>query len=234
MKYLLVLGFACDVYKQEPRARIFVGDRFVDEFSISNYSDTLIATRNNFLDRFWKTLRPHQEIEGINQEIEILPPLKFYEIELSEILDTLEVRIEIKNNDSNYTNGFITNSTLIKLQACHFFPLNINLIEKLNKIKNKNRFTENYAWYKSRKSLIFDFSRDGMQWQGKNGQIVAGAQLQVSGIGGDGMFKCKLEKKYGIFIKSARGYSYRFNFSYPLIHYFLNKYIQHANQRNTD
>lgn len=229
----MVLGFACNVYRQEPQARIFIGNRFVDEFSISNYADTLTSARNNFRDTY-NTLRPFKEIEQINHQIENFPPLKFYEVNLSEILETLEIRIEIKNHDSNYINGFITNSTLIKLQVFSFFPLNVGIIEKFMKIRNKNRLSKNYAWYRANKNFIFDFSRDGMQWQGKNGLMVEGTKLQLNNLGGDGMFTCKLKKKYGIFIKSALSYSYRFNFNYSIIHYFLNKYLQHANQRNTN
>ena len=31
MKYLLVVGFHCDVYRREPRARLFFNDKLIDE-----------------------------------------------------------------------------------------------------------------------------------------------------------------------------------------------------------
>ena len=34
MKYLLVVGFHCDVYRREPRARLFFNDKLIDEFNI--------------------------------------------------------------------------------------------------------------------------------------------------------------------------------------------------------
>ena len=43
MKYLLVVGFSCDVYRREPRARIFVGDRLVDEFCIKHNVNSEIS-----------------------------------------------------------------------------------------------------------------------------------------------------------------------------------------------
>ena len=39
MKYLLVVGFACDIYRQEPRARIFIRDKLIDEFYILPHKD---------------------------------------------------------------------------------------------------------------------------------------------------------------------------------------------------
>lgn len=235
MRYLLVLGFNCDVYRQEPRARIFVGNQLIDEFYINHHPDTLSIAKNKF-GQDNHTLQPYRDIEQIDLQIKNFPPLKFYEIELPETLDILEIRIEIKNNDSNYVNGFMTNSTLIRLQECYFFPSNKKLMARLFEIRNKNRLTQNYAWYRAEKSIRFNFIRNGMQWQGKNGQIVdyTSTKLKHNNIGGDGVFTCKLEKKYGIFIKLSQLYSYRFNLDYSFIDYFFNKYEQYANQRNTN
>ena len=232
MKYLLVVGFACEVYRQNPRARIFVGGQLLDEFYISHHKDKLSPAKENF----WQNrhiLQPFSSIQEI--ETQNFPPLRFYEVEINTTLDRAELRIEIKNSDSNYTNGFITNSTLIKLQVCYFFPLHQKLLLRFKEIKNKNRQTQNYAWYHLNKNHIFDLLQHKLQWQGKNGQIVDSNRdiLKDYQIGGDGVFTCELVKKYQILINKPKK-SNRYNFKNTLVDYFVNKYEQHENQRNTD
>jgi hypothetical protein len=179
-------------------------------------------------------LQPYSETEWTNTNIKNFPSLKFYEVEIDTTLDRVELRIEIKNSDSNYTNGFITNSTLIKFQVCYFFPLHEKLLLRFEEIKNKNRQTQNYAWYRFYKNRIFDLIVNSLCWQGKNEQIVNyNRHLNRYNLGGDGIFTCGLVKKYQILLNKPKK-SYRYNFDNKLIDYFLNKYAQHANQRNTD
>ena len=233
MKYLLVVGFACDVYRREPRARIFVGDKLIDEFYIQHHKDTIATAIKNFL-KDKQLLEPFVEPELVNIQIKNFPPLRFYEVEIDTKLDREELRIEIKNSDSNYTNGFITNSTLIQLKVCYFFPLHQKLLLRLKKIKNKIRL-QNYVWYRSYKNHIFDLLQNKLQWQGKNGQIVEYARCQLGDctLGGDGVFIYKLVKKYQILISKLKKSS-RYNFNALIVDYLLNKYNEYANQRNTD
>jgi hypothetical protein len=233
MKYLLVVGFACDVFRREPCARIFIGDILIDEFYIPHHKDTLTPAVQNF----WKNrhiLQPFSATELENMQIKNFPPLRFYEIELSQTLNLAKLRIEIKNSDSNYVNGFMSKSTLITLNVCYFFPLHQKLLLRFKEIKNKNSQTQNYAWYRMHKD-IFDLLVNGLCWQGKNGQIVVSDRyysLCSLTLGGDGVFTCKLLKKYQILINKPKKSS-RYNFRVMLVDYFLNKY-KHANQRNTD
>jgi hypothetical protein len=235
MKYLLVVGFTCDIYRQEPRARIFIGDKLIDEFYIPNYKDTLDAA----MKEFWQNkhiLQPLSEIEWANIQIKNFPSLRFYEVELNTTPNKMKLCIEIKNSDNNYTNGFTTNSTLIQLKVCSFFPLHEKLLSRLKKIKNKNRSTQNYAWYHLGKNRIFDLILNSLSWQRKNGKIIESidiGSLNLYNVGGDGVFTCELVKKYQILISKTKK-SYRYNFNSFFIDYFINKYKQHANQRNTD
>jgi hypothetical protein len=230
MKYLLVLGFACNVYRREPRARIYVGDQLIDEFHISNTSDNLLMATNKFFE-IRHPLQPFQSFTLYNLHIKNFPPLKFCELEIDKKIKHLTLRIKIDNNDSNYSNGFMTYSTLIKLTVCCCFPLDKRVLSRLKKIKNKNRIDKNYAWYRSNKNYIFDLVRNGMCWKGVNGQKFETNKnflLAYHEIGGDGEFFCQLNKKYGIFI-SKLFQSYRYNFRPTLIDYLLNKYKQYEN-----
>jgi hypothetical protein len=180
-------------------------------------------------------LQPFSHTEESNIQLNNFPPLRFYEIDIDTTLDRENLRIEIKNSDSNYTNGFITHSTLIQLKVYYFFPLNQKLLLRFKQIKNKNRSTQQYAWYRSSKNHIFDLLQNQLQWQGKNGQIVEYARYQINGyrLGGDGVFVYKLVKKYQILISKLKKFN-RYNFNTMIVDYLLNKYNEYANQRNTD
>jgi len=118
--------------------------------------------------------------------------------------------------------------------VCYFFPVHQKLLWRFKEIKNKNLQTQNYAWYRTHKNFIFDLAVNGLSWKGKNGQIVDSNIYYLSNceLGGDGVFTCELVKKYQILINKLKKPS-RYNFDYPLIDYFLNKYNEYANQRNT-
>lgn len=230
MRYLLVIGFACDIYRREPLARIFVGDKLIDEFNIPHHKDTFdIAMKN-----FWQNnhiLQPILNEYVTNLEIKNFPPLRFYEVDIERIPDKLELRIDINNSDSNHSNGFITRSTLLKLKVFYFFPINQKLWSRLDKIKIKNRFTKNYAWYRIKNDIIN--LNTYWQWHGKQGQNfycnlnknITSHQPGCYEIGGSGHFICELVKKYGIFIPKLVK-SYRHTFNKVFINYFCNKYKQ--------
>ena len=236
MRYLLVVGFACEVYRKEPRARIFVGGKLIDEFYISHHIDTKTPALK-ILNQNKHVLQPFSNIEKLNMEINFFPPLRFYEIEIDQPGDQLKLHIDIDNDDSNYTNGFITESTLLQLQIFYFFPLDKELLSRLSKIMIKNRASENYAYIRCEKNNIFNLVIKGLNWYGKekkfNQQFYKSSDRYITSIGGSGHFTFDLVKKYGIFI-SRVFQSYRYNFHPRLIDYFINKYKQYENQRNTN
>lgn len=229
MRYLLVVGFTCEVYRREPRARIFVGDRLVDEYYISHETDRLTIERKKFIENH-HALQPIPRNTIPERELKNFPDLKFYEVEVEQNLDQIEIKIEIGNNDNNYLNGFMTHSTFVKLQVCYFFPLHDKLIARLIKIKNRTLPTKKYAWNHLNKMKMFNLKVGTMSWQPKNGKFVPTTMFDELKIGGDGAFSCVVYKKYGFFFtKMTR--PCKFDLNHFHINYFLNKY-QHANQRN--
>ena len=234
MRYLLVLGFASNVYRREPRARIFVSDQLIDEFN-------LCATWNNFfpiLKKFFEKrhpMQPYSELEYYNILMQDSAPLRFYELEVDKNVKHLTVRINIANNDSNYSNGFVTKSTLIKLKVCYLFPLDKRVLLRLQEIKNKNRNSKNYAWYNARKNFLFDITGTGMCWKGVNGQKFESSSdspLYLHNVGGNGEYVCQLTKKYGILMPTLAR-ACRYTFYGAFINYFFDKYFYYANQRDS-
>lgn len=235
MRYLLVLGFTCDVYRREPRARIFVGDKLIDEYYIKNFKDFLLTEENN-LQKSVHKLQPISRDKIDNIFFKNLPPLHFYEIDIKNKKDKLNIRIEIDNEDSNYSNGFLSKSTLLKIKVFYFFPLNKELIKLLGKILKKKITSKYYAYIKNQKSLLFNLTANGLEWHGKDKKIINSTYnllIHNVSIGGSGHFTCDLEKKYGIYIKKNKK-SHIYMFSIIYLNYFINKYEQHANQRNSD
>lgn len=228
MRYLLLVGFDCQIYRQKPQARIFVGDKLIDEFCISPHCNDGFLSNNYFANVH--RLQPFSYKEYVNFSIKEITFLKFYEIEIEKKCNRLELRIDINNNDSNITNGFYTKSTYIKLKRLFFFPYSKNILSHLYQIKIKNSIGKNYAWYKRTKHTIFNIIRN-VKWYGKNKQLIDSTNFEHHNIGGSGYFHCELYKKYGIFIPPSIKPN-RFNLDYYLIDYFFNKYKQYANQRN--
>jgi hypothetical protein len=230
MKYLLVLGFCCDVYRKKPRARIFVDDKLIDEFDVPHQKNNLkIAIENYFLNRH--TLKPFsKDNEFLNLKIKNFSSLQFYEIEIEQKKKQLKLRIDVENNDSNSTNGFMTKSTLLTFQLLYFFPYNIKILSHLNTIRMKNIIGKNYAWYRRPNNNLFDIIYNS-QWHGKNKQSFISSSTKVlsyHGIGGSGYMQCELVKKYGILIPRSIK-SNRYDLNLPLLNYFFNKYKQYEN-----
>jgi hypothetical protein len=232
MRYLLVLGFDCDVYRKEPRARIFVGDQLVDEFNILRNSSVNTYSVSNFTQ-----LESWSRIAFLRKQINNFPSLRFYEVEIDKNMDQLILRINVENQDSNYTNGFVSKSTLIKLKVCMFFPLDQKILTRLSKIVKKKFFKKNFAWLYAQKNDIFNPLHAGcLRWIGDNKEIYPDNFtnfLYTHNIGGNGYFICNLLKKYGIFFHKIKK-SYRLHFFSDIINYLIDKYQKHANSRNTN
>jgi hypothetical protein len=228
MRYLLVVGFACNVHRREPRARIFVDDQLIDEFLISPHKDTLTDARKLFYQNK-HILQPFLSNDFMTTDIKNLPSLRFYEVEIDQTKNQLKLNIDIENNDNNNTNGFITKNTLLQLQSLYFFPYHKKILSYLDDIKIKNRIGKDYAWYRRNGNDFFNILFQ-TKWHGKNRQVVPS---HLYNIGGSGYFCCELLKKYGIFIPKISK-SWKFSMIKNMEFYFINKYEQHANQRNSN
>ena len=111
---ILALGFYCQIYKKRPNIRIIVDNVFIDDFDIEphNFEDTSI------------------------------PNLKFYQLNLpDDDLCEHSISLQIKNDDSNYNNGFMTKSTLIKFHTCYLAPGDNYRYKKNNLIENPLHLT---------------------------------------------------------------------------------------------
>jgi hypothetical protein len=236
MRYLLVLGLFCNVYRKKPRIRLFFNNQLVDEFNMPHQpkNKNLIHPRIN-LKHLLQPLTHKMQIEYAEKS---LPPLLFYHIDVDNQITQTQIRIDIDNNDSNYINGFITNSTLLQIKVLSLLPQNKKIYEWFLQKHTSRRNTDRYAWYR-RKLINRFFKFDQAKWIGNNGQKINcnnDMSIEEYSIGGSGSLTCELKKKYGILLAKNQiiKRSYIFGQDLHLHDAIYYKYEQYANQRNSN
>lgn len=237
MRQLLMLGFYCKVYRRDPLCRIYINDILVDEFNI-----------------------PHTpKIKNINNENKaVLDPYYFdketFEFESSPLFckfiefndqheKNLDIRVEIHNDDNNYSNGFMTKNTQIIFSYCYL--LSTKVLKLLNRIKYQWKFNKNSCFKKYDLKKILNF------YTGKKAEIVNnlvnGADLifpdsiqhrtatSKSWIGTSGYFHLKLKKKLGFWRHNTdnRKGIWRAGLI-DIAGYLCDKYKQYEDQRSSN
>ena len=125
MKYLLGIGFAVtQKYKKDPIVRVSIDDRFVDEFTVSESPDHDKEWMLNldpwvykapFTD--WMNHSRPWEKGSIKMWGTFPKKFNLYVIDEAHLKHKKQLVIDIANSDSNYTNGFMTKSTLLDFRA---------------------------------------------------------------------------------------------------------------------
>ena len=122
MKYILVLGIEYKKFKKPAIITIRIGDRFLDTFTLEKdlpSKDMLSMVEQSWfhdLDRsVWITK------EHFKKRWKDLP--RFYKIyHLDDSLLGDKLRIHVNNDNSDYTNGFMKHSSMIRLSIASLFP----------------------------------------------------------------------------------------------------------------
>ena len=232
MKYLLVLGFSCKVYKKEPRIRLFFNEQLIDEFNISNYPKSINFIRNvEKILNLKHPLEPYAEKTIIKYIKDFMPPLRFYNLNIEDQLQRSHIRIDVDNNDNNYNNGFMTKSTLLQFKILSLLPADRKIYEWFKLKAWNQRYTHKYAWHCKKPTNNFFILQDGSTWLGKNQQLTP---IFDHDIGGSGSLHCELIKKYGILLNKFPNPKQKYIYGVmDNIHKLIyDKYEQHANQGN--
>lgn len=252
MQYVLGVGFVVEKYKKNPNVRIFVDDRLIDEYEITDHESVDRPLEFNTLCHRlldWDKKPPGAFVDKIkklgekvayrnigiylneNQLDPIFPdeeylernshyvpgtipgsetdqncPKKFKLFTIDELVlkDKKKINLEIMNDDSNHTNGFMTRSTLIDPR--HIFLIPVNHL-KFFKTDGKT-FHKNMGKIIPRKyngsTIIRDFNHDVFVnagypfpfkylWKGE-------AMATDYTIGGSGTMSLELKEKNGVVI----------------------------------
>ena len=118
MKYFLILGIEFQKYKKPATITIHVGDKFIDTFQLDRdfprTSDVIRRLETKWYYHFdrshWLT-RPSKINWWKNEGLPTI--FKVYELEDRDVDG--KITIDVDNDNSDYNNGFMKNSSLIKL-----------------------------------------------------------------------------------------------------------------------
>jgi len=172
MKYFLVLGIEYKKFKNPADITIHVGGRLIDTFQLDcDYPCTtniLSQIETKWYEKFgitsWLTRRFRDD------EWSEMPSLfKVYEIDDSVIEGKLDIKVE--NANSDFTNGFMKNSSLIKFPITSLFKKELveNRGEKMMKtfIKTfiKGDYLDNHQWPNA---YSFNVSRENEIYEKNN------------------------------------------------------------------
>ena len=144
MRQLLMLGFYCEVYRREPRCRVYVNDVLLDEFDIPHTPRISTVIHDTNLDPAFYSADQF--------DLQFTQPLKF--LELDDAGDRyLDLRIEIHNDDNNYVNGFMTRYTRVMLRQCWVAP--VKILEQFDQIYDRWKYCKrNWQKYFGCKKII--------------------------------------------------------------------------------
>ena len=141
MKYFLVLGIEYKFFQNPADITIHVGDKFIDTFQLDhdypNATNILPQIETQWYDKFgltkWLTLPT-----PVARWAQLPSLFKVYEIDDSAIEGKMEIKVG--NSNSDYTNGFMKNSSLIRFPIVSIFKKDLveNRGEKLMRIMKKN------------------------------------------------------------------------------------------------
>lgn len=123
MKYCLIIGYQLfEKNKEFPTVRISINGNLVDEFLCDNENSSEISTGVKE-DLIWQS-RTHYKLRTNKQIFTFSTPkkCKMYDIDSSTLSDKGSFKIEVVNNKSNYTNGFMTKKSLVMLSPVFLVP----------------------------------------------------------------------------------------------------------------
>ena len=235
MRQLLILAFYCEVYRREPRCRVYANDVLLDEFNLPHTIEKELFDPNN---NNWK-LDPKQNLEEFDSLF-----YKCIEFDNRDVKE-MEIKIEVQNDDNNYTNGFMTKWTRIKMP--YVCLLSKKLLSRINDLKNNWKFTKEKYHLRLKKNIL-------QYYLGKRGRVYENfsSNLQLNfpdtvqnqikvfhpgrhWIGSSGHYYVKLKRKLGLWLnESDRHKGFRTLGNSEFIEYIYDKYKQHEDQGSSN
>jgi len=273
MSYVLCLGFVSFQYKKKPTVKLYIDDIFLYEFEINacdrakqfennkeldiklhtnlktysffynkdytHYLKTLDPLKN--WNSFTKMLKYDQDV--LNKDID----WHFFTIDDNVILKSKQLKINISSEDSNYTNGFMTLSTIYSLKLAYLMPQEMfsdpkKFFKKYDREvkqyhKNQKTAMDVCKFYKKDllkteskpyfslidKAHMSAFNEDGTKLEYPENNF------STVWLGGNKVIHCDLNNNA---LKIDNKCLEKDLFAYDLGYAICNKYTQHENQRS--
>ena len=149
MPYTLGISIEYYKYKHDAIMRIFADNRLIDEVSLDNHVKLKCINLQGVPD-------VKHDCGPLNLSRVMFVPEKIFTYRIDEQYLKKKLRIEIKNDNNNYTNGFMTDYSYINFHRIFLIPE--SLLEesgwsRLNKFDN--RFVE---WHPDIQYFPYDFN----------------------------------------------------------------------------
>jgi hypothetical protein len=160
MKYILGIGLNYKKYKKDATIKIYLNDELIEIYQLTNNIESIKVPTNTikkiqdtfkYFKRWW-----FKSYDAFNEKCRMPSYIKLIEVDESEI--GKELRIEVKNDDSNYTNGFMTKSSTIEPNFLILAPK--KLLENYGKFFfdfQDRLFKKHWNWF--RNSPVSDMPR---------------------------------------------------------------------------
>lgn len=154
MKYTLVLGIEYKKYKKPAEITVSVGEKLIDVFSLDKDYPSTDKMLDNVDDTWYGRMgRAHwlQRADWKGLWMDKPKHYKVYEIDEQDLQGKLQIKVD--NSNTDYTNGFMKNNSLIKFQIIALIPSTYleNCGEKFLKVATK--FDDAYDKYVKRIGL---------------------------------------------------------------------------------
>mgnify|MGYP001208812866 FL=1 len=219
MKYVLLIFLEFQKYKNHTNLQITTGNRLIDEVNIDrdigikkelwsneevNQSLLRYSKECHFAYEYDQPSDWVKENKGIS--LPCTQKVLYYELKGNAI--GTDIKVKIHDNNSNYTNGFLTKSNLIKFRYFCLIPKKLLNKEKLNRIallfkrmRTKNTYAEPYTdhvytYYLVNESASRQYDPHAIRWPTVD---------YVSGdwYGGTKEFVIPVVKKYNMLMLDA-------------------------------
>ena len=133
MRYVFGLCFTYHRYHHDARVRIFADEHLVDEFQLSE--DIKLKVKA-YVNRPFSSFNQHPS----NYSRIFFVPEKLFSFTIDEKYLTKNIRVSVKNDSNNYTNGFMSEWSWINFKFIFLIP------ECLLELENWQRLERVDSW----------------------------------------------------------------------------------------
>jgi len=228
VKSLIFLALGSSIYKKKAVARLYCNGILFDEFEIVDQLDQIKEISFDQLD----------SAKGSIKEFFTVDNMKNYRVYETELPEEGDIQIDIINDINNYSNGFMSRYTKVRLDYINIIPeivfknLSADHCDKwffrkrhfLKDIKSvKTYYKQRYTMLQNMVYFTSFHDRDG----------VVNNLITNHYFGKSGSFRLNYYRKHGLY-HSTRIFGYNHIVRGEVLLSLRNKYLQYENQRNSN
>jgi len=194
MYYNLILSLNFLKYKNTTNIKIYSDENFIDEIVLHESIGMRHVTLSKNEKWWWAEHKPGEKTT--NRQI----PKKIFVYKIAEDSLGKNIILQMSDNNSNYTNGFMTKSNMIRLFDCILCPSHILTKENLTRIARKYQTNWRHHEILYGAPPFFCNDKTPVFWPncwwmyGQHGEILKREQW----IGGSQELRLPISKKCGI------------------------------------